>query len=182
MQQSFEFFIFEFVAMLYIMMVIALVAEEFMMPSLKKIAVRYRLSKDLTGFIVALGNLIPEFTTTFLSFLRHGVKMTEFAMATNIGASMFAITIVPAVAAGFTPPLAKGMIKQEINKSCFFRDLGFFTLALVFYSYAFIDGVCSFQQCCFLVGLVPVYLVVMSLMSRQEDTKKEKSLRFKEPN
>lgn len=128
--------------MIYIMLVIALVAEEFLMPSLKSIAKRYKLSKDLTGFIVALGNLIPEVTTTVLSFLRHGVKMTEFAMAANIGASMFAITIVPAVAAYFAPAPKKGA--EPINKLSFFRDLGFFTMALCFYAYAFKEGICCF--------------------------------------
>ena len=169
LQQDFNFFIFEFVFMIYIMVVIALVAEEFLMPSLKNIAKRYQLSKDLTGFIVALGNLIPEVTTTVLSFLRHGIKMTEFAMATNIGASMFAITIVPAVAACFAPQLVKGVAPQVINAMSFYRDLGFFTCALIFYVYAFKDGICSFQHCCFLISMVPVYLIVMSLMNKRGD-------------
>jgi Ca2+/Na+ antiporter len=103
LQQYPSFFALELFAMLYIMVVLALIADEFLMPSLKNIAKRYKLSKDLTGFIVAIGNLVPELTTTILSFLRHGVKMTEFAIATNIGASLFAITIVPAVAAYFAP-------------------------------------------------------------------------------
>jgi len=89
--------------MIYMMMVLALIADEFLMPALKSIATKYKLSKDITGFIVAIGNLIPELTTTILSFLRHGVKMTEFAVATNIGASLFAMTVVPAVAASFAP-------------------------------------------------------------------------------
>jgi len=130
--------------MFYVMMAIAIVAEEFLMPSLKHIAKRYKLSKDITGFIVALGNLVPEVTTTVLSFLRHGVKMTEFAVATNVGASMFAITIVPAVAALFAPAVVKGQIVKGINPWSFYRDLGFFTMALCFYAYVFADGVCSF--------------------------------------
>jgi Ca2+/Na+ antiporter len=52
----------------------------------------------LTGILVALGNLVPELTTTILSFLKHGVKMTEFGVASNIGCSIFVITVVPAVA------------------------------------------------------------------------------------
>lgn len=47
---------------------------------------------------MAIGNLVPELTTTILSFLRHGVKMTEFGVACNIGTSIFVITVVPAVA------------------------------------------------------------------------------------
>jgi Ca2+/Na+ antiporter len=52
----------------------------------------------MTGIVVAIGNLIPELTTTILSFLRHGVKMTEFGVACNLGSACFTITVVPAVA------------------------------------------------------------------------------------
>jgi Ca2+/Na+ antiporter len=38
------------------------------MPSLRNIAKRYNLSKDITAMIVAVGNLIPELATTVLSF------------------------------------------------------------------------------------------------------------------
>ncbi len=69
-----------------------------MMPCLLNISRRYDLSKDLTGIIVAVGSLIPELTTTVLSFMRHGVKMTEFGIASNIGCAVFTITVVPAVA------------------------------------------------------------------------------------
>lgn len=46
---------------------------------------------------MAIGNLVPELTTTILSFRKHGVKMTEFGVASNIGTSIFVITVVPAV-------------------------------------------------------------------------------------
>lgn len=47
---------------------------------------------------MAVGNLVPELTTTILSFLRHGVKMTEFGVACNVGGSVLVITVVPVVA------------------------------------------------------------------------------------
>jgi sodium/potassium/calcium exchanger 6 len=171
MQQDFNFFLFELVLMVYVMIVLAYIAEEFLMPSLKKIAIRYNLSKDLTGFIVALGNLVPELTTTILSFLSHGIKMTEFAIATNIGASIFAITIVPAVGALFAPPLIKGLQNpdSQINPYSFYRDLGFFTGALIFYAYAFQDGICSFASCCVLISSVFVYLGIVAYMNKQEE-------------
>lgn len=56
------------------------------------------MSRDVTGIIVAIGNSVPELTTTMLSFLKHGVKMTEFGLASNVGCAIFTITVVPAVA------------------------------------------------------------------------------------
>lgn len=156
--------------MLYIMMILALIADEFLMPSLKNIAKRYKLSKDLTGFIVAIGNLVPELTTTILSFLRHGVKMTEFAIATNVGASLFAMTVVPAVAASFAPPMTLKELENNQRKGLdpktFFRDLGFFILSLVFYALAFENGICSFTSCCMLMSLVFVYLYIVAQMNK----------------
>lgn len=68
------------------------------MPSLLNISRRYGMSRDVTGIIVAIGNSVPELTTTMLSFLKHGVKMTEFGLASNVGCAIFTITVVPAVA------------------------------------------------------------------------------------
>jgi len=51
----------------------------------------------VTGIVVAMGGLVPELTTTLLSFMRHGVKMTEFGIATNLGCAAFTITVVPAI-------------------------------------------------------------------------------------
>lgn len=77
---------------------LALIAEKFLMPSLLNISKRYSLSKDITGILVAIGSSVPEMTTTILSFMKHGVKMTEFGIASNIGTAVFVITVVPAVA------------------------------------------------------------------------------------
>jgi len=77
---------------------LALIAEKYLMPCLMNISKRYNMSRDLTGILVALGNLVPELTTTILSFLKHGVKMTEFGISCNVGTSLFVITVVPAIA------------------------------------------------------------------------------------
>ena len=82
----------------YILMFLAIISEKFLMPALLNISKRYKLSKDLTGIVVAIGNLAPELATTTLSFLSHGVKMTEFGIACNLGASCFSVTMVPAIA------------------------------------------------------------------------------------
>lgn len=98
LQASQEFFLFEVLFALYVLLNIALIAEHFLMPSLLAIARRYKLSRDITGIVVAVGNSVPELTTTMLSFMKHGVKMTEFGVASNVGCAIFSITVVPATA------------------------------------------------------------------------------------
>lgn len=91
-------FILEIIFAIYLLLVLAVVSEKFLLPSLLNIAKRYGLSKDVTGIIVAIGNLVPELATTILSFLRHGVKMAEFGVACNLGSACFSLTMVPAIA------------------------------------------------------------------------------------
>ena len=95
---SLGFFICEIIFAIYILLNLALVAEKYLMPSLLNISKRYNLNKDATGLLVAIGNTVPELTTTILSFMKHGVKMSEFGVACNLGTATFAITVVPAVA------------------------------------------------------------------------------------
>ncbi len=88
----------EVIEAFYLLVFIALVADNYLLPSLLNIAKRYSLSRDMTGILVAVGNLIPEIALTVLSMLMHGVKMTEFAIATNVGAATYSVTVVPALA------------------------------------------------------------------------------------
>jgi Ca2+/Na+ antiporter len=98
LQTNKVFFMFEIFFSIYILLNLAMIAEKHLMPSLMNISKRYGMSKDLTGIIVAIGNSVPELTTTTISFLKHGVKMTEFGVACNVGTAVFVITVVPAVA------------------------------------------------------------------------------------
>ena len=98
MQASKDFFALEVVFALYVLLNLALVAEHYLMPSLLNISRRYGLNRDVTGIVVAVGNSVPELTTTLLSFFKHGVKMTEFGVASNVGCALFTITVVPACA------------------------------------------------------------------------------------
>jgi Ca2+/Na+ antiporter len=63
------FFAFEVLYSFYLLIALALIADKYLMPSLLNISKRYNLSKDITGVVVAVGNLIPELATTILSFM-----------------------------------------------------------------------------------------------------------------
>ena len=107
LQMNHIFFICEILFSIYLLLNLALIAEKFLLPSLLSISRNYGLSRDLTGILVAIGNMVPELTTTILSFMKHGVKMTEFGVAANVGTATFVITVVPAVAMLMTIPDAK---------------------------------------------------------------------------
>jgi Ca2+/Na+ antiporter len=73
-------------------------SEKFLMPSLENITKKYKLSDTIAGILIAFGISVPELAVTLLSFQRHGVKMTEFGLATVFGSVCFCTTIVPAIA------------------------------------------------------------------------------------
>ena len=136
------------------------------------------MSKDLTGIVVAVGNSVPELTTTMLSFSRHGVKMTEFGIASNIGCALFTITIVPAVAILATSfgrgkesstTARLGAVDKDCNQvlmMTIFRDLGFFLLALVLYDLILYKGLITFTEAVFLAGLTLLYIASIAYTNR----------------
>lgn len=146
------FFICEIIFSFYLLLNLALIAEKFLMPSLMNISRRYKMSKDMTGIIVAMGNLVPELTTTVISFMKHGVKMTEFGVASNIGTGVFVITVVPAVAILMTyknehkdadPSKPKSQEQMDMEHQMMltiYRDLGFFIAGLIIYDIILYKG------------------------------------------
>ena len=52
----------------------------------------------MAGILIAFGIAVPELVVTLLSFQRHGIKMTEFGLATVFGSVCFCVTFVPAAA------------------------------------------------------------------------------------
>ena len=98
LQENRLFFYLEVLFAIYILVNLALISDKFLLPALLNISKRYGLSWDITGIVVAIGNLVPELATTVLSFMRHGVKMTEFGVACNLGCAAFGVTMVPAIA------------------------------------------------------------------------------------
>jgi Ca2+/Na+ antiporter len=120
-----------------------------MIPSLLNIGKRYGLSKDVTGILVAVGNSVPEVSTTIISFMKHGVTMTEFGISSNVGIGAFAVSVIPAFAVLATLKetqyyeekkkhlLASNSKKFEDNHRSMmlsiYRDMGFFIVALALY-------------------------------------------------
>jgi Ca2+/Na+ antiporter len=137
---------------------------------------RYRLSKDITGIVVAVGNGVPELTTTLLSFLKHGVKLAEFGVASNIGCAVLAITVVPAVAILATyKPEKKGdnhvsnMQEERQQKTMMmtiYRDMGFFILALVLYDIILYKGMIYMHEACLLIAVLFLYIATIIFMNR----------------
>ncbi|TNV79235.1 hypothetical protein FGO68_gene5201 [Halteria grandinella] len=195
LQTSLTFFIFEVIFAGYVLLNLALIAEHFLMPSLLNIARRYRLSRDVTGIVVAIGNSVPELTTTMLSFMKHGVKMTEFGIASNIGCAVLTITVVPSVAilatlGKITLPskleavqqskkklALEAEIKQRIMMITIYRDMGFFILALIVYDVILMKGIIYFYEACLIFGMLALYTLSIAGVNRYSKVIEKKMMR-----
>ena len=82
----------------YLLLSTGIISEKFLMPSLANISSKYKLSASIAGVLIAFGIAVPELAVTMLSFQRHGIKMTEFGLATVFGSVCFCVTFVPAFA------------------------------------------------------------------------------------
>ena len=92
------FFYFECMLTIYLLLAQGIMSEKFLMPSLQNISTKYKLSATIAGILIAFGIAVPELAVTLLSFQRHGIKMTEFGLATVFGSVTFCTTFVPAFA------------------------------------------------------------------------------------
>ena len=164
-----KIFVFECFATMYLLISQGVMADKYLMPSLQNISKRYGLSKGLAGVLIAFGIAVPELAVTLLSFQRHGIKMTEFGLATVFGGIAFCVTIVPAF--GYlvnfgvrNPRPAATPERQASNKrffSLFARDMGFMAVALFMY-YSFLEkGAIKLSQVVALLGLFLAYLYVV---------------------
>lgn len=181
LQTNTYFFVFEVLLSIYLLLILALMAEKFLMPSLLNISKRYGLSKDITGILVAIGNMIPETTTTIISFMKHGVKMTEFGVASNIGTAVFVITVVPAAAILITmkktkeyeekqkhflpEEAAKAAVLQEQLMFSVYRDMGFLIIAFVLYDILLYKKVIYLYEAVVLFGFIFLYIFVIFQMN-----------------
>ena len=93
-----NFFYFECFTTVYMLLAMGIISEKFLMPSIGNIGTKYQMSTTVLGLLIAFGISVPECAVTMLSFQRHGIKMTEFGLATILGSVCFCTTFVPGAA------------------------------------------------------------------------------------
>ena len=98
LQGNGDFFYFECFATIYMLLSMGIISEKFLMPAIENISSKYKLSASLAGVLIAFGISVPDCAVAALSFQRHGIKMTEFGIATVFGSVCFCTTFVPGVA------------------------------------------------------------------------------------
>ena len=157
MQGDIRFFTFECILVIYILLSQGVIAEKFIVPSLRNIGKRYTLPKALIGLLIAICVTLPELFICTISFQEHGVKLVEVGVACNLGGVAFSMSCVPAFAYlinyGFfkcgdddVKLVAISSIEKARLKWHILRDALFVDTSILLYYLQLADGAITFSQ------------------------------------
>lgn len=159
------------IGLIYMFVALAIVCDEFFVPSLSVIIERLKISEDVAGAtFMAAGGSAPELFTSLIGvfFARNNV-----GIGTIVGSAVFNILFVIGMCALFSKTVL------HLTWWPLFRDVTFYSIDLVVLIIFFRDGVIYWWQALILFLLYIAYVVLMKYNSQVENFVKTKILRRK---
>lgn len=131
---------------------LAVLTEEFFVPSIDIIASKLKLSGEAAGAtLLAIGSSAPEFFTSMIAILGlAGSENHDIGAGTIVGSAIFNVLVIIGVAAMFKA--VKLQWKPVI------RDLVFYILTIILLLVAFLDGKIVLYESIGFVGMYVVYV------------------------
>ncbi|KAK1170941.1 sodium/potassium/calcium exchanger 3-like [Acipenser oxyrinchus oxyrinchus] len=149
------------ISAMYMFYALAIVCDDYFVPSLEKISERLQLSEDVAGAtFMAAGSSAPElFTSVIGVFITKG----DVGVGTIVGSAVFNILCIIGVCGIFAG--------QAVHLSCWtlLRDSSYYTLsivALIVVRFIFHTHVCIVWESLVLVLMYLVYIVIMKFNYR----------------
>ncbi len=134
--------------------VLAVVTDEFFVPSLDAISHRWRLSENVAGAsLMAVGSSAPELSIALLALFRDGGAHSDVGIGTIVGSAVFNILVITGVAA---------VVREaRIALMAVVRDTTFYMASILLLFLTLWDGrVTLFESIMFLVWYA-IYLVFL---------------------
>lgn len=142
--------------------VLAVVTEEFFIPSLDRISMRWKLPSNVAGAsLMAVGSSAPELAIAFLSLFKDGGAHSDVGAGTIVGSAVFNILVITGVAAIFR--------EAKISLPAVFRDTIFYLLSIALLLAVFWDGSITVIECLIFLGLYIIYLTFLFVVSLGPD-------------
>jgi len=158
----------EVVLLLQCFVGLAIVCDEYMVPSLETLCRRWGIREDVAGAtFMAFGSAAPEIIVNAVATIQSmnagasaaDAQTTNLGVSAILGSGMIAFSMIPATCAFSSPkPL---MLKRRP----LLRDEGFYLLALFTLIYVIYDSVVVFSECVMLVSVYVCYLAVVIFAS-----------------
>lgn len=130
--------------------VLAVLTEEFFVPSLDEISKKLKLSSEAAGAtLMAVGSSAPEFFTSLFAVFRTD-GMADIGAGTIVGSAIFNILVIVGASALYR--------RAHLTWHVALRDIGFYILSILALLFAFYDGKVVLSEAFFFVALYVVYV------------------------
>lgn len=145
---------------IYMFVALAIVCDEFFVPSLEVITEKLQISADIAGAtFMAAGGSMPELSTSFIGiFAAH----SDVGIGTIVGSAVFNILFVIGMCAVFS----KGVL--QLTWWPLFRDVTFYSISLLFLIGFFYDQRIEWYEALILMLCYAAYVIFMKFNSSME--------------
>lgn len=132
---------------------LAVIVEEFFVPSLDRISNRLKLPSDVAGAtFMAVGSSAPELFVSLFALLRPG-SYANVGTGTIVGSAIFNILVIVGASAAYKA--------AKLNWQPVIRDLIFYCASIVVLLASFWDGTFVLLEAFSFVALYVVYIVIV---------------------
>ncbi|XP_069625040.1 sodium/potassium/calcium exchanger 3 [Ranitomeya imitator] len=142
---------------MYMFYALAIVCDDFFVPSLEKICERLQLSEDVAGAtFMAAGSSAPElFTSVIGVFITKG----DVGVGTIVGSAVFNILCIIGVCGLFAGQVV------VLSSWCLLRDASYYTLSVIALIVFIYDEKVSWWESVILVTMYAIYILIMKFNS-----------------
>lgn len=146
------------IGLLAIFYTLAILCDEFFVPSLDLIAKRFRMSSDVAGAtLMAVGSSAPELFTSLFAVLRPG-DSANVGAGTIVGSAIFNILVIIGASAMY-----RG---AKLTWQPVIRDMLFYVVSIIALLYTFWDGYINMWEAIALVALYVIYVITVANWKR----------------
>ncbi|CAL4075520.1 unnamed protein product, partial [Meganyctiphanes norvegica] len=152
--------IFHCLGMIYMFVALALVCDEFFVPALDVIIEKAQISEDVAGAtFMAAGGSAPELFTSVIGVF---ISFDDVGIGTIVGSAVFNILFVIAMCVLFSKTVL------ELTWWPLFRDVTFYSFALLMLVVCFVDGKVFWYEAAFMFLIYLSYCCFMKWNSQLE--------------
>ncbi|KAH7642998.1 sodium/potassium/calcium exchanger nckx30c-like isoform x2 [Dermatophagoides farinae] len=145
--------IFHIIGMIYMFVALAIVCDEFFIPSLDVITEKLAISEDVAGAtFMAAGGSAPELFTSIIGVF---ISFDDVGIGTIVGSAVFNILFVLSMCAIFS----KNVL--DLTWWPLFRDVSFYSLILITLVIFFIDSTIFWYEALILLTWYAAYVIFM---------------------
>lgn len=142
--------------------ILAIITDEFFIPSLDQIAERWKLPPNVAGAsLMAMGSSAPELAIALFALFQDGGAHSDVGVGTIVGSAVFNILVITGVSAIFR--------EAKITLPVIIRDTVFYLGSILLLLVVFWNGKVTTGECLFLLAFYAVYLGFLFFVKMEDE-------------